>query len=89
MAQATDLVWDRLSDAKRQALANRVFYPALRDSIRPVRSYVHNIQCWQNSAIGLVGLLYGDVDLVHNAIHSRAQGYWRQIEKGILTPLRM
>ncbi|MCK5801622.1 MAG: alginate lyase family protein [Lentisphaeria bacterium] len=84
MAQATDMIWDRLSDAERQALAERVFHPALRDSIRPVRCYVHNIQCWQNSAMGLVGLLFDDVALVHDAVHDRAQGYWRQIEGGIL-----
>jgi oligo-alginate lyase len=84
MAQATDMVWDQLSSDERQALAERVFRPALRDSIRPVRCYVHNIQCWQNSAIGLVGLLFDDVALVHAAVHDRAQGYWRQIEEGIL-----
>jgi hypothetical protein len=49
-----------------------------------VRCYVHNIQCWKNSAVGLVGLLYDDPELIHNALHDPAEGYWQQIEKGIL-----
>ena len=84
MAQAADLVWDHLSEAERRLLADKLFYPALRDSIDPVRCYVHNIQCWKNSALGLVGLLYGDLELVHKALHDGEEGYWQQIEQGIL-----
>lgn len=84
MARATDMVWDQLSEAERQGLAKSVFYPALRDSIDPVRCYVHNIQCWKNSALGLVGLLYDDTELLRKALHDEAEGFWQQIEKGIL-----
>ena len=84
MAQAADLVWDRLAEEERRLLADKLFYPALRDSIDPVRCYVHNIQCWKNSALGLVGLLYGDLELVHRSLHDGAEGYWQQIERGIL-----
>ena len=29
---------------------------------------VHNIQCWKNSAVGLVGLLLDDPELVADAV---------------------
>ena len=84
MAQAADMIWDQLALAERRMLAEKVFYPALRDSIDPVRCYVHNIQCWKNSALGLVGLLYDDAEWIHKALHDGAEGYWQQIEQGIL-----
>jgi hypothetical protein len=84
MVRATDMVWDLLTESDRKQLADAVFYPALRDSIDPVRCYVHNIQCWKNSAIGLVGLLLNDPALLRQALHDGAEGYWKQIEDGIL-----
>ncbi|MBT3379620.1 MAG: hypothetical protein HN742_18770 [Lentisphaerae bacterium] len=84
MAQATDMIWGRLSESERRRLADNVFYPALRDSIDPVRCYVHNIQCWKNSALGLVGLLYNDPELLNKALHDQAEGYWQQLKEGIL-----
>ncbi len=29
---------------------------------------IHNIQCWKNSAVGLVGLLLDDAELVADAV---------------------
>lgn len=84
MAGAIDMIWDVLSEDERRLLADGMLYPALRDSIRPVRCYVHNIQCWKNSAKIYVGLLYEDPELIHSALHDPEEGYWTQLEKGIL-----
>jgi hypothetical protein len=46
MAQGADLVWETLSEADRQTLADKLFLPAARDVILPHRMGVHNIQNW-------------------------------------------
>jgi hypothetical protein len=43
---------------------------------------VHNIQCWKNSAVGLVGLLLDDPVLVADAVTS-PHGFHAQVAKGI------
>ena len=46
-------------------------------------SGIHNIQNRNNSAIGLVGFLLGDQELIHAAIDDPKQGYRAQMEKGV------
>lgn len=84
MASVIDMIWDVLTEDERAMLAEKMLYPALRDSIRPVRCYVHNIQCWKNSAKMLTGLLYDDPELIHSALYDPAEGYWKQLEEGVL-----
>ena len=84
MAGVIDMIWDVLSEDERRMLADDMLYVALRDSIRPVRCGVHNIQCWKNSAKIYVGLLYEDPELIYSALHDPVEGYWRQLEKGVL-----
>jgi len=43
---------------------------------------IHNIQCWKNSAVGLVGLLLDDAELVADAVTSE-HGFQAQIAKGV------
>src|SRR6185437_4609387 len=45
---------------------------------------VHNIQCWKNSAVGLIGLLLDDKELVKDAIDDPDRGYRVQLEKGVM-----
>ncbi|GIX07391.1 MAG: hypothetical protein KatS3mg115_1794 [Candidatus Poribacteria bacterium] len=83
VAQGADLIWSRLSESERNRLAERLFQPAVREVILPHKQGVHNIQCWKNSAIGLVGFLLGDLELIGEAIENPERGYRRQMEGGV------
>ena len=84
LTQGADLVWDVLSEDERQTLAENVLRPAVRDVILPFKRYtVHNIQCWMNSAVGSVGFLLGDSDLIWEAIENPIRGYRTQMAKGV------
>ncbi len=82
MAQGADCIWDRLSNGDREKLESKLFYPAVNDVIRKHRMGIHNIQCWKNSAVGLVGFLFDDRDLIADAIDS-AHGFRQQMTKGV------
>ncbi|MBI2299285.1 MAG: heparinase II/III family protein [Armatimonadetes bacterium] len=81
MCQGADLIWDTLSDADRQTAADGLFRPAAQ-VIRNHRMGIHNIQCWKNSAVGLVGLLLDDPELVSDAVKSD-HGFEQQIARGV------
>lgn len=83
MAQGVDLIWDTLSESERDLLTQKLFLPASREVILPHRMGVHNIQCWKNSAVGLVGLLVADEELIQEAIDHPERGYWTQMRKGV------
>jgi hypothetical protein len=83
LAQGVDLIWETLSQADRDLLAQKLFLPAAREVILPHQLRVHNIQCWKNSAVGLVGLLLGEEELIQQAIHHPERGYWTQMRKGV------
>ena len=83
ITQAADLVWAALSDAERQAITGKLLLPAAREVILPHRMGVHNIQCWKNSAAGLVGLLLDDKELIAAAIDDPKAGFRVQLEKGV------
>lgn len=83
MAQGVDLIWDILSEPERNLLTQKLFLPAAREIILPHQMGVHNIQCWKNSAVGLIGLLTEDENLIQQAIHHPERGYWTQMRKGV------
>jgi hypothetical protein len=83
MAQGADLIWETLTDAERETLAQKLFLPAAKEVILPHKMGVHNIQCWKNSAVGLVGFLLGDKQLIWEAIENPERGYWTQMRKGV------
>ncbi|MCC7494733.1 MAG: heparinase II/III family protein [Fimbriimonadaceae bacterium] len=81
ITQGADLVWETLSPADQQTLAEGLFRPAA-ETITQHRMGIHNIQCWKNSAVGLVGLLLGDEALVADAVASE-HGFFEQMAKGV------
>jgi hypothetical protein len=83
VAQGADLVWDTIPQADRDQIANRLLRPALTECILPHNLGIHNIQCRHNSAIGLVGFLLDDKDLIHTAIDDPKSGFRQQIAKGV------
>lgn len=83
IAQGADLIWDTLSEADRAAIAEKMLLPALNEIIIPQKYGIHNIQCRENSAIGLVGYLLGDVKLISLAIDDPKYGFRAQMEQGV------
>lgn len=82
VAQGADLIWETLTEPERETLKGGLFYPAVQ-VIRQHKLGVHNIQCWKNSAVGLVGFLYGDKELLADAIDDPERGLQRQLREGI------
>ncbi len=83
VAQGADLIWDTLSQSDRNILADKLFRPALTECIIPHNLGIHNIQCRHNSAIGLVGFLLDDKELIRKAIDDPKSGFRQQIAKGV------
>lgn len=83
LCHGADLIWDTLAQTERDAIANKLMLPSVNDIIIPKPYGIHNIQCWRNSAIGLVGLLLGDKTLVELAIAHPESGFYAQMEKGV------
>lgn len=83
VCQGADLVWDALSQSDRDAISSKLLLPAAKEVILPNPIGVHNIQCWRNSAFGLVGFLLDDKDLIRTAIDDPAAGFRTQMKKGV------
>ena len=81
MCQGADMIWETLTDAERDQAEKGLFRPAA-EVIRQHRIGIHNIQCWKNSAVGLVGLLLEDSELVADAIAS-PHGFRAQVAQGV------
>jgi len=83
IAQGADLIWPSLDEGERRRIASKLLLPAARDVILPHRLGVHNIQCWKNSAVGLVGLLLADETLIREAMDDPECGYRTQMREGV------
>lgn len=84
MAQGADLVWDTFSATEQEGLRAKLFQPALDEVLFKRAPSIHNIQCRINSAVGLVGYLFGDARLIARAIDDPKAGYCQQLAKGVL-----
>jgi hypothetical protein len=76
------LVRGTLTAEQRAHIENDLLVPAA-EVIREHRMGIHNIQCWKNSAVGVVGFLTGRQDLVKEAIDDPERGFRAQIAKGV------
>jgi oligo-alginate lyase len=83
ITHGTDLIWDQLTQSDRAAITEKILRPALDEVILPREYGIHNIQCRHNSAIGLVGLLLGDEQLIAKAIDDPKLGFRQQIARGV------
>jgi len=83
ICQGADLIWETLCQADRDAIANGLLLPAAKEVIQPGPHGIHNIQNWRNSAMGLVGFLLGDKDLIRYAIDNPDTGFRSQMQKGV------
>jgi len=76
------MVRDAIPDPGRRHIENDLLVAAA-EVIRGHRLGIHNIQCWKNSAVGLVGYVTGRDDLVREAIDDPERGFVVQIAKGV------
>ena len=77
-----DLIWETLPRQQRTAIAKKLLRPAAR-LIMEHRIGIHNIQCWKNSAVGLVGICLDEPKFLADAVTS-SRGIHRQLARGIL-----
>ncbi len=84
VVQGADLIWDTLSPDQRRTVELQLFRPALDETVlnRSTKPVIHNIQCHRNSAVGLVGLLLGDRQLIEHAIDGPS-GYCANMAQGV------
>jgi hypothetical protein len=73
-----------LSESDRAAITDKMLRPALNEIIIPQKYGIHNIQCRENSAIGLVGFLLNDPKLISLAIDNPQYGFRAQMQRGVL-----
>ena len=77
-----DLVWDALSPDQRETIETKLLRPCA-DVILEHKIGIHNIQCWKNSAVGLVGICLDEPRYLADAVTS-PRGIRQQLAKGIL-----
>ena len=82
IVEGADCIWDTLTTEEQKSVERHLLRPAT-DIIRQHKMAIHNIQCWKNSAVGLTGLLIGDMKLVDEALNGPS-GYFQQMAKGVL-----
>ena len=84
MVQGADLIWPTLSNQDHQQLQVQLFAPAatlLLDCHRATD--IPNITCWENAAIGMVGLLTQDTHFIKPALTDSTRGLTYQLTKNI------
>ncbi len=72
VSQAYDLVYEWLSEGEREQLEENLFRPfADYISIENPQFYnrVHNHSTWGNAAVGMIGLVMGDDELIQRALY--------------------
>ena len=80
--QGLDLIWDDLEAERRQSIEDNILMPAM-SAITRNRRGVHNIQCWNNAAIGLTGYLIGNDSLVNLAVNDPEHGFNTNLDNGL------
>ncbi len=77
-----DLVWETLTDEQRTKIEGKLLRPAA-ELIMEHKIGIHNIQCWKNSAVGLVGICLDEPRFLADAVTS-GRGIHAQLKRGIL-----
>lgn len=80
--QALDCVWTTLSDAERATIADKLLRPSARLLMGQLRG-IGNHQCWKNAAVGLIGLLLDDREMIALAIDHPNSGFHAQLKHGL------
>jgi len=83
ICQGADLIWEALDKKDQDTIARKLLIPAAKEVIQPAPHGIHNIQNWRNSAIGLVGFLVDEKELIRYAIDNPDTGFRSQMLKGV------
>ncbi|MFB3828452.1 MAG: alginate lyase family protein [Bryobacteraceae bacterium] len=82
VAWGYSMVRETLAPEDRARVERDLLLPAA-EVIRAHRMGIHNIQCWKNSAVGVVGFATGNQELVREAIDDAERGFRAQIARGV------
>lgn len=77
------LVKERIPVEERRRIETDLLLPACETIRLNQRLKIHNMQCWKNSAIGLVGFATQREDLVREAIEDPESGWRAQVAQGV------
>lgn len=78
--EAARLLWDTVTPERRQHWGEKLFKPQAHMLNESFQS-IHNIACWQRSAMGQVALVYNDTDLWNQTVDARF-GIRNQLAEG-------
>ncbi len=81
IVESFDLVNDVLNTTDNKLIIEKLLKPAA-DIIASSKSEISNIQCWKNTAIGLIGLVTNDKKYIDYALLNKNYGINAQIAKG-------
>lgn len=79
-----DLIWKFLKEDDRTGISDSLLIPSAK-IIGASNRGVHNIQSWQNAAIGLTGFLTRNDSMVNIALEHPDYGFQKQVDKGLTT----
>lgn len=82
-AEALELCRDGLDPATFDLIARKLLVAGARFIVSQGPGSVHNIPCWHNAGVGVVGLVTGEEDLVNWAVRGEF-GLDRQLAEGVL-----
>jgi hypothetical protein len=82
VAWGYSLVRETLAEAARRHIEDDLLLAAA-EVIRAHKMGIHNIQCWKNSAVGVVGFATGREELAREALEDAERGFRAQIAKGV------
>jgi oligo-alginate lyase len=80
MTEGADLIWDKLTQKERETISTQLLRPAVAVVNERIADTT-NIQCWRNTATGMVGFLLQDAQLIQTAMDDKT-GFAAQVKYG-------
>ena len=83
LAWAFDMVRASLPSPEAETITDKLLVPAAEHLVKHHFQGIHNFTCWQNAAIGTIGLILNRKDLIDFAIRGEF-GFEAQLRDGVL-----
>lgn len=80
ITEGADLIWDKLTEKERTTVATQLLLPAV-EVINKRKADISNIQCWRNTATGMVGFLLHNDGLINLSMDDTT-GFVAQLKYG-------
>jgi len=81
LVNALEIVKDDLTDAYKENITQKLFIPAF-ELLKPQVNMIHNIRCWMNSAIGVMGFFSGNQEMI-DFVFKGEYNIKKQIAQGV------